>query len=117
MNSHQFAHQWDQLAAQGLTDEQIRHTPRDRATTRPTPAIAMPVNEFQAAGQALQDAQMLICDVRDIDPTDLWHTIAAWNPTRIVTALITLAAMVPDDQPAEQLLSWLNNIREEIKWS
>lgn len=68
--------------------------------------VPMPRNAHEAAGQGLEDAASMICDVRDIDPTEVWETISGWSPTRAAAAIITLAAMVPDDRTTAELLAW-----------
>lgn len=72
--------------------------------------IPMPKNRYQAARVAMDDAITLICDVRDIDPADVWAQVSSWSPTRIVSCLIALAAAHPDDKPLEESLAWVRGL-------
>ena len=74
------------------------------------PVIPKPKNQYQAARVAMDDAVSLICDVRDIDPHDVWDNVSSWSPTRIVSCLIALAAAHPDDKPLEESLSWVRSL-------
>lgn len=58
----------------------------------------------------MDDACTLICDVRDIDPVDVWTNISSWSPTRMVSCLIALAAAHPDDKPLEASLDWVRSL-------
>ena len=71
------------------------------------PAVPYPTSNTQAAGQAMRDVDELTCDVRDVDPRDVWDRIASWQPERIVTALITACAARNPDNSIEDDLAWV----------
>ena len=52
---------------------------------------------------------VLVAAVRDLDPREVWGTLALWgeaDPIRVYAATVALAAMVPADRPARELLAW-----------
>ena len=107
--------EWDRLAAQGLTDTEIRE--RIIRTYRhdpPTPGthIPCPRNKFQAAGQAIRDVQQISCDLRDIDPGEVWSTIEQWPATRILTALVVACAAINPDHTERQLWGWTEDLTQ-----
>lgn len=62
---------------------------------------------------ATQDAVELVAAVRDLDPREVWGT---WrlrgerDPLRLIAVAVALAAMVPDDRPARELLAWTDGL-------
>lgn len=81
------------------------------AIERETALAACPaVPDPEAVGhQAVRDAQWLTHAVRDLDPREVWGSLAVWNrtdPNRVYAAVTALAAMVPDDRTVGELLSW-----------
>lgn len=113
-----FARRWDRLTAQGLTDHEVRdmlaaaapHPTPERPAPMAAPPVPYPKNSAQAAGQAMRDVDELTCDVRDVDPRDLWDRIASWTPERIVTALITACAARNPDSTIEDDLAWVRTL-------
>jgi hypothetical protein len=64
------------------------------------------------------DAQDLVMAVRDLDPREVWGTLALWHendPLRLFAAVTALAAMVPTDRSVRELLAWTEALtpREE----
>lgn len=67
----------------------------------------------QRGYQAVLDAQALVGAVRDLDPREVWGTLALWgrdDPLRLYALVVALAAMVPADQPARELLAWTDTL-------
>lgn len=65
---------------------------------------------------AVLDAQDLTMAVRDLDPHEVWGTLALWSeqdPLRLFAAVTALAAMVPADRPVRELLAWTESLRDE----
>lgn len=65
------------------------------------------------AYQAALDAVDLIAAVRDYDPREVWGTLHLRNqkdPLRLIALCVALAAMVPDDRPASELLKWTDDL-------
>lgn len=62
---------------------------------------------------ARRDAVQLVSAVRELDPREVWGTLALWtaeDPLRVYAAVVTLAAMVPDDRPVSELLEWTTRL-------
>jgi hypothetical protein len=65
---------------------------------------------------AVLDAQDLAMAVRDLDPREVWGTLAGWlehDPLRMLAAVTALAAMVPVDRPVSELLAWTDTLTEK----
>lgn len=65
---------------------------------------------------AVLDAQDLAMDVRDVDPREVWGTLALWaerDPLRLYAAVTALAAMVPVETPVSELLAWTEPLTEK----
>lgn len=63
----------------------------------------------QRGYQAVIDATAVAGAVRDLDPREVWGTLALWgqaDPLRLYALVVALAAMVPADQAPRDLLSW-----------
>lgn len=61
------------------------------------------------AHKATLDAVEIVAAVRDLDPREVWGTLALRgeaDPLRIYALVVALAAMVPPDRPARELLEW-----------
>lgn len=78
---------------------------RERAV-RACPHVDRPGDR---AHKGVLDAIELVAAVRDLDPREVWGTLALWgesDPLRLFAATVALAAMVPADRPARELLEW-----------
>jgi hypothetical protein len=67
----------------------------------------------QRSYQAAVDAIELVGAVRDLDPCEVWGTLAMWNeadPLRLYAVVVALAAMVPAGQSARELLAWTEDL-------
>ena len=87
----------------------------DRHGKREQAIAACPVVDRPAfrAYMAVMDAQDLVLAVRDLDPREVWGTFAVWvetDPLRLFAAATALAAMVPADRPARELLAWTERL-------
>lgn len=70
----------------------------------------------QRSYQAVLDATCLAGAVRDLDPREVWGTLALWgqeDPLRLYGVVVALAAMVPADMPARDLLAWTDQLVPE----
>ncbi|AXQ62290.1 hypothetical protein KNU09_gp59 [Gordonia phage TillyBobJoe] len=115
-----FHARWDQLLAAGYTDHQIRDMTLPPPRTIPFPPkdapavkaadIPYPRNPHQAQGQALRDVDTIVCDVRDLDPADVWREISRWTPTRLATAFIAACAALDRDVRLEDALDWVRDL-------
>lgn len=112
MNPAQFLSQWGQLNDQGLADEQVVDLIIRNRHDCAIPEIPMPANPYQAAGQGIADARKIAFDVRDIDTYDIWVELSKWNPTRVLTLVLTLAAALPEDRSIEDLLDWVHDFNQ-----
>ncbi len=68
------------------------------------------------AHEAVLDASDLAIAVRDVDPREVWGTLALWaerDPLRLFAAVTALAAMVPIETPVSQLLAWTDALIEK----
>lgn len=68
------------------------------------------------AHTAVLDASDLVMAVRDLDPREVWGTLAIWceqNPLRLFAAVTALAAMVPVDAPVAELLAWTESLAQK----
>jgi hypothetical protein len=68
------------------------------------------------AHQAAADAVDLCGSVRELDPREVWGTLALWNdrdPLRLYALVTALAAMVPVDVPARELLAWTEPLAQK----
>jgi hypothetical protein len=64
------------------------------------------------------DAVEVIAAVRDLDPREVWGTLALRgekDPLRIYALVVALAAMVPPDRPARELLEWTDALARPVK--
>jgi hypothetical protein len=65
------------------------------------------------AHKAALDAVEIVAAVRDLDPREVWGTLALrgeTDPLRIYALIVALAAMVPADRPARELLAWTDGL-------
>lgn len=65
------------------------------------------------AHQAVLDATDLVAAVRDYDPREVWGTLhlrQQKDPLRLIALCVALAAMVPEDRPARELLAWTDDL-------
>src|SRR5262245_65849088 len=65
------------------------------------------------AYMAVLDAQDLVMAVRDLDPREVWGTLAGWleqDPLRVLAAVTAVAAMVQRDRPGRELCAWTEDI-------
>ena len=63
---------------------------------------------------AVMDA--LVMAVRDLDPREVWGTLALWaarDPLRLFALVTALAAMVPEDRPVRELLAWTESFNDQ----
>ncbi|QCG77868.1 hypothetical protein SEA_SMOKINGBUNNY_57 [Gordonia phage SmokingBunny] len=106
-----FHARWDQLLAAGYTDHQIRDMtlPKDYPPVKAAD-IPYPRNPHQAQGQAMRDVDTIVCDVRDLDPADVWREISRWTPTRLATAFIAACAALDRDVSLEDALDWVRDL-------
>ena len=89
-----------------------------RGSTRDRAVEACPVVDRREhrAYEAVLDASDLAIAVRDVDPREVWGTLALWveqDPLRLFAAVTALAAMVPVETPVSELLAWTNNLIEK----
>jgi hypothetical protein len=78
---------------------------RDRAVAA-CPHVDRPGDR---AHKGVLNAIELVAAVRDLDPREVWGTLALWgenDPLRLYAVTVALAAMVPADRPARELLGW-----------
>lgn len=90
----------------------------DRAQERARAIAACPHvdNPVDTADNAVVDALYLAEAVRDLDPREVWGRLAQWaqeSPLRLIAAAWALAAMVPQDRPASELLAWTEGLIHE----
>jgi hypothetical protein len=67
------------------------------------------------AHQAALDAVDLVASVRDYDPREVWGTLhlrQQRDPLRLIALCVALAAMVPEDRPARELLAWTDELAQ-----
>ncbi|UCZ88617.1 hypothetical protein [Gordonia sp. WA4-43] len=115
-----FHARWDQLLASGYTDHQIRDMTLPPPGTIPFPPkdapavkaadIPYPRNAYQAAGQAARDVDRITCDVRDLDPADVWREVSRWTPTRLAAAFIAACAARDINRDIEDDLAWTDHL-------
>lgn len=77
---------------------------------RACPAVDRPQSR---AHQAVLDAVDLAAAVRDYDPREVWGTLhlrQQRDPLRLIALCVALAAMVPADRPARELLAWTDEL-------
>lgn len=77
------------------------------AAYRACPAV--PGDRDKLADRAVSDACDLVISVRELDPREVWGTLAIWardEPERLFAAVVALAAMVPTDRTCAELLGW-----------
>jgi hypothetical protein len=70
-------------------------------------------NPVDTADNAAVDAMYLIEAVRDLDPREVWGRLATWaeeTPIRLLAVTVALAAMVPADRSASDLLGWTDGL-------
>jgi len=70
-----------------------------------------PVDTVAAANTAVSRATHLITDVRDLNPQEVWASLADIPVTDLVCTVIVLAAMVPDDRTITELVGWTRHLR------
>lgn len=59
--------------------------------------------------RALEAAQRLICEVRDLGPPEVHRYLAYLDKQGLLPAVVVvLAAMVPDGVPTSELLAWVD---------
>lgn len=86
-----------------------------RSNSRDHAVAACPVVDRREhrAYTAVLDAQDLAMAVRELDPREVWGTLAIWcerDPLRLYAAVTALAAMVPPDRPVRDLLAWTESL-------
>lgn len=64
----------------------------------------------EVADLAVADAVALAAAVRDEDPLVVFGALAQYDHKQLSVLCVALAAMVPTDRSAADLLSWLNPI-------
>lgn len=77
------------------------------------PVIPVRPADTEHTELAVLDASDLSIAVRDVDPRALWHELETWalqSPYRLLAAVVALAAMVPDDRTASDLLAWTDDL-------
>lgn len=65
------------------------------------------------AYRGVVDAVEIVAAVRDLDPREVWGTLVLRgekDPLRIYALVVALAAMVPADRPARELLAWTEGL-------
>lgn len=67
---------------------------------------ARPTQGSRAAQHAIRRAADLICAVRDEGACGIARHLDDLTTEQHYALTVTLAAMVPDDRPVEQLLAW-----------
>lgn len=87
----------------------------DRAQERARAIEACPHvdNPVDTANNAVVDALYLAEAVRDLDPREVWGRLAQWSmesPLRLIAAAWALAAMLPQDRSATELLAWTEQL-------
>lgn len=70
-------------------------------------ATARPTAGTLAAVRALDDAQALVCMVRDEGPDAIGRFLDGRKRDTLYALTTVLACMVPDDRTPEELLAWL----------
>lgn len=68
-----------------------------------------------AAAAAIRRAQSLACLVRDEDAASIGAYLDRLDGDQLYALVVTLAAMVPVDQPATDLLGWLEPLGRELE--
>lgn len=76
---------------------------------------AAPTIKYPAvvAAQGVKDAEDIAMSVRDLEPREVWGTLAVWaqdDPIRLFAATVALASMVDIDRPRSELLAWLDGL-------
>lgn len=74
-----------------------------------------PTQGTRAGSIALERAQRLVCLVRDESADGIGAYLDTLNTEALYALTVALAAMVPDDQPADTLLAWLAPIAA-LEW-
>lgn len=83
-------------------------------TTNTVPA-PRPAQGGHAARDAVVRAQALACLVRDEGPDGTGAYLDALTRDELYALTVTLAAMVPVDQPAAELLAWLEPLGRDLE--
>lgn len=76
---------------------------------------ARPAQGGAAAGNAIRRAQTFACLVRDEGPDGIGAYLDALTGDQLYALTVALAAMVPIDQPATELLGWLEPLGRDLE--
>lgn len=87
----------------------------DRSVDRDRAIAACPAVDRREhrAYMAVLDAGELVAAVRDLDPREVWGTLAIWaeqDSLRLFAVVTALASMVPADRPVRELLAWTDQL-------
>lgn len=77
--------------------------------------MTRPAQGGLAARSAIVRAQALACLVRDEGPDSIGAYLDALTSDELYALTVTLAAMVPVDQPAAELLGWLEPVGIDLE--
>lgn len=78
------------------------------------PARPAPKRAQQLAGYSIDRAAHLVCLVRDEGRDGIGDFLDALDLQRLYALTVTLAAMVPDDRPVEDLLAWVKTLDDGV---
>jgi len=78
-------------------------------------AVRRPTQGGRAAASAISRATTLACMVRDESADTIGDYLDDLDRDQFYALTVALAAMVPVDQPVEQLLGWLEPLGAELE--